>query len=284
MKSFVSALTFFVLFSSLAVIAQTTKTAPTPAAEPTPEAPAAAPPSTAAPATPEVPATTPAPVTPSDASQTTEPTTSQPAVAAPALTAPKTKMSGKRMLKAVYAVFEISQNDQTLGTIKTQLFIDKVPKTVESFIGLVEGTKPFSEFDPTKTKGATVTRPFYDGLTFHRVVPDYIIQGGCPLGTGKGGPGFSIPDEIRGDLRHESPGILSMANTGRKDSGGSQFFITLKGPLKHLDGKFTVFGKVVSGLDVAKAISLVKRNPISEKPIEPVVIKSVKIVREYIGP
>lgn len=119
------------------------------------------------------------------------------------------------------------------GDIKIQLFADKTPKTVENFVTLTN-------------KG------FYNGLKFHRVIADFMIQGGCPEGTGRGGPGYKFADEFHPSLRHDSAGILSMANAG-PNTNGSQFFIT-HGPTPHLDGKHSVFGKVIAGQDVVDAI------------------------------
>ncbi len=119
------------------------------------------------------------------------------------------------------------------GTIRIELFADKTPKTVENFEQLCE-------------------KKYYDGLTFHRVIPDFMIQGGCPEGTGTGGPGYKFEDEFHPDLRHDGPGVLSMANAG-PNTNGSQFFIThLATP--HLDGKHSVFGKVIEGQDVVDSI------------------------------
>jgi peptidyl-prolyl cis-trans isomerase B (cyclophilin B) len=119
------------------------------------------------------------------------------------------------------------------GVIKIQLFDDKAPRTVENFVTLVN-------------KG------FYNGLKFHRVIADFMIQGGCPKGTGTGGPGYNFADEFHPDLKHNSAGILSMANSG-PNTNGSQFFIT-HGPTPHLDGKHSVFGKVIEGQDVVNAV------------------------------
>ncbi len=210
-----------------------------------------------------------------------EATTGNGAVSVPVI-ALKTKKAEQRRLKRVLAIFELEQEGQPLGIVKAQLFVDKVPKTTSNFIGLAEGTLGFKEFDESKGKlGALTNRPFYNGLTFHRVVPDFVVQGGCPFGTGRGGPGFTIPDEILTELRHDAPGMLSMAKEGsRKDSGGSQFFFTLQ-PLKQLDGKYPVFGKVIEGLDIIKKMGMVKRDPINEQPKETLTIKKVSIVREY---
>lgn len=188
-----------------------------------------------------------------------------------------------RRLKKTYALLDIEQSGKRLGFIKIELFIDKATKTVTNFIGLVEGTKEFKEYDKTKGNvGELTKRPFYDGLTFHRVSPAFLIQGGCPIGTGKGRiEDFApIPSEIRSDLRHNAPGFVSMAHGGNKDSATTQFFITLSSrPM--LDGNYTIFGKVVEGMDVVQAIAKVKRSPMDERPVEPVIMKKVTIIREY---
>ncbi|QDS88865.1 putative peptidyl-prolyl cis-trans isomerase [Rosistilla ulvae] len=124
--------------------------------------------------------------------------------------------------------------ETTKGTIRIELFPEQTPKTVENFETLVG-------------KG------FYDGLSFHRVIPDFMIQGGCPQGTGTGGPGYNFEDEFVPELRHDGPGVLSMANAG-PNTNGSQFFITHVA-CPHLDGKHSVFGKVIEGQDVVDSIA-----------------------------
>jgi peptidyl-prolyl cis-trans isomerase A (cyclophilin A) len=176
----------------------------------------------------------------------------------------KHKKGGKNMI----AVFDTNQ-----GTFKAKLFADKAPKTVENFVGLAEGTKEWT--DP-KT-GKKVKKPFYDGLKFHRVIPNFMIQGGDPLGTGTGGPGFQFGDEFSPDLKHTKPGMLSMANAG-PGTNGSQFFVTVAAT-PWLEGKHTIFGEVIEGMDVVTKISQLKTSP-GDKPVEDVVIKSLKIVRQ----
>lgn len=162
----------------------------------------------------------------------------------------------------LYAVFETS-----LGRIVCRLFDKEAPKTVANFVGLAEGTKEWT--DP-KT-GQKVTRRFYDGLIFHRVIPDFMIQGGDPLGNGTGGPGYQFADEFHPSLRHDQPGRLSMANAG-PGTNGSQFFITEK-PTGWLDNKHTIFGQVVEGSELVKKIA---RTPSTT----PVVIQRLSIVRK----
>ena len=165
-----------------------------------------------------------------------------------------------------YAVFETSQGD-----IVCRLFDKEAPKTVANFIGLAEGTKEFRD----AISGKTEKRPFYDGLVFHRVIPQFMIQGGCPQGDGRGGPGYRFEDEFHPGLRHNKPGKLSMANAG-PNTNGSQFFITVA-PTPHLDNRHSIFGEVVEGQDVAVKISEVPRDGM-DRPRVPVTMK-VRIER-----
>jgi peptidyl-prolyl cis-trans isomerase A (cyclophilin A) len=142
------------------------------------------------------------------------------------------------------------------GNFKIELFEDKAPITTGNFIKLAnEG--------------------FYNGLVFHRVIQDFMIQGGCPEGTGRGGPGYTIKDEFHPELKHSCEGILSMANTGLPHTGGSQFFITVA-PTPHLDGHHSVFGKVIEGIDVVIDISKVKKDR-NDRPLEDVIIQKVTV-------
>ena len=168
---------------------------------------------------------------------------------------------------ATFAKFSTSEGD-----FKAQLFDDKAPKTVANFVGLAEGTKEFT--DPKSR--AKVTRPFYNGLIFHRVIDGFMIQGGCPLGTGTGGPGYQFADEFGPGLRHDREGLLSMANAG-PNTNGSQFFITLA-PTGWLDNKHAVFGEVIEGLDVVRRIGKTK-TVASDRPAKDIVVNSVSIER-----
>jgi len=165
-----------------------------------------------------------------------------------------------------YAIFETS-----LGNIVCRLFDKEAPKTVENFIGLAEGRKEFR--DPIS--GKKEKRAYYDGLTFHRVIPQFMIQGGCPQGDGRGGPGYNFADEFHPSLRHNKPGKLSMANAG-PNTNGSQFFITVA-PTPHLDNRHSIFGEVVEGQDIAVKISETSRDAM-DRPRVPVTMK-VRIER-----
>jgi peptidyl-prolyl cis-trans isomerase A (cyclophilin A) len=172
----------------------------------------------------------------------------------------------KNVAEPLYATFKTS-----LGSIVIRLFDDKAPKTVENFVGLATGTKEWT--DP-KT-GEKVKRPLYNGTIFHRVIPGFMIQGGDPLGRGTGGPGYRFADEFHADLRHNKPGILSMANSG-PGTNGSQFFITVAAT-PHLDNRHSIFGEVVEGQDIADKISKTSRDGM-DRPRVPVTMK-VRIER-----
>jgi peptidyl-prolyl cis-trans isomerase A (cyclophilin A) len=165
----------------------------------------------------------------------------------------------------MHATFETSA-----GTFTVRLFDDKAPKTVANFVGLANGSQEWT--DPKTGKPAT--RPFYDGLTFHRVIDGFMIQGGCPEGSGRGGPGYRFADEFGPGLRHEKAGLLSMANAG-PNTNGSQFFITLA-PTPWLDGKHAIFGEVVEGMDIIRAIGKTAIGP-QDRPVKDVVINRVTI-------
>jgi peptidyl-prolyl cis-trans isomerase A (cyclophilin A) len=163
--------------------------------------------------------------------------------------------------------------DTTQGNFTIRLFDQEAPRTVENFVGLAEGTKEW--LDPRSRQ--RVKRPYYDGLIFHRVIDGFMIQGGDPLGTGTGGPGYNFADEFHPRLRHNKAGILSMANAG-PNTNGSQFFITL-GPTPHLDNRHSVFGEVVEGLDVVQAIGRVPTSRPGDRPVSEVRVKTVTIER-----
>ena len=175
--------------------------------------------------------------------------------------------SAQEKKEPLYATIKTS-----MGDIVLHLFDDKAPKTVANFVDLATGKKEW--IDP-KT-GQRTNRPLYNGTIFHRVIPDFMIQGGDPLGNGTGGPGYRFEDEFNPELRHSKAGILSMANAG-PNTNGSQFFITVK-PTPWLDGRHTVFGEVVKGQEVVTAIVNTPRGP-NDKPVKDVVIKEIVITR-----
>jgi len=170
--------------------------------------------------------------------------------------------------KGLYAVFET-----TLGELVCQLEEEKVPETVKNFVGLATGEKEY--VDPNTGKQSH--EPFYDGTIFHRIIKEFMIQGGDRLGQGTGGPGYRFKDEFHPTLKHKGPGVLSMANAG-PNTNGSQFFITLV-PTPWLDGKHAVFGYVVKGMDVLQRLGGVPTGPM-DRPREEVGIKKLRIVRE----
>ena len=158
------------------------------------------------------------------------------------------------------------------GDIVLNLFEDQAPQTVANFVGLATGTQEYA--DPST--GAKTTGRFYDGLTFHRIISGFMIQGGCPLGTGTGGPGYTFGDEFHPELSFNRPYLLAMANAG-PGTNGSQFFITV-GPTPHLNRKHTIFGEVADqpSRDVVDEITQVRTGR-NDRPTDPVVIKSVDV-------
>src|SRR5213082_470269 len=160
------------------------------------------------------------------------------------------------MANEIYAAF-----DTTEGKFKIKLFADKAPKTVENFVSLADGSK--------------TGKPFYDGTVFHRVIPGFMIQGGDPEGTGRGGPGYNFADECPpGGPSFDRPGLLAMANAG-PNTNGSQFFVTVA-PTPHLTGKHTIFGEVVDGYAVVESISTVPTDAM-DRPRDEVVIERIEI-------
>src|SRR6187200_1237818 len=167
----------------------------------------------------------------------------------------------------LYAHFTTSE-----GNFTARLFDAETPNTVANFTGLADGSKEWT--DPRS--GQKVKQPYFNGTIFHRVIADFMIQGGDPLGQGTGGPGYNFADEFHPSARHSKAGILSMANAG-PNTNGSQFFITL-GPTPHLDNRHSVFGEVVEGLDIVKKIGAVPTGR-QDRPVTPVVINKVTIER-----
>ena len=160
----------------------------------------------------------------------------------------------------------------TQGTVTVRLFPDQAPKTVRNFVELAEGGR---EWTNPRT-GVKSKEKLYDGTIFHRVIAAFMVQGGDPLGTGTGGPGYKFADEIHPDLRFDKPYLLAMANAG-PGTNGSQFFITTV-PTPWLTGKHTIFGEVISGADVVENISRVQTVP-GDRPVTDVVLQSVIIQR-----
>ena len=170
---------------------------------------------------------------------------------------------------AIYADFYTS-----MGNFTAQLFDQHAPKTVANFTGLATGSKVW--IDP-KTNQQRTNTPFFNGLVFHRVIQNFMIQGGCPLGTGTGSPGYRFEDEFHPALKHDTAGYLSMANSG-PNTNGSQFFVT-HAATPWLDGKHTIFGKVVVGLEVVDAIA---NTPVGaqDRPVHPVTVIELRIREE----
>jgi peptidyl-prolyl cis-trans isomerase A (cyclophilin A) len=158
----------------------------------------------------------------------------------------------------------------SMGDITIRLFEDRVPRTVANFVALATGKVEWSD------RGQKTTRPLYSGTIIHRVIPEFMIQVGCPLGTGTGGPGYRFGDEIDPGLKHDKPGILSMANAG-PGTNGSQFFIT-EVPTPWLDGKHAVFGEVIEGMDLVGRIARVARDA-RDKPRQDVKVERIDVFR-----
>lgn len=173
----------------------------------------------------------------------------------------------KKLAPGTYVVF-----DTTMGKITCIFYEKEAPKTVQNFIGLAEGTKEWT--DPKTNQ--KVKKHFYDGLIFHRVIPNFMAQGGDPLGIGVGGPGYQFEDEFSPKLRFDGPGRLAMANAG-PGTNGSQFFIT-QVATPWLDGRHTIFGQVVEGQEVIDKMAGVPKGP-GDKPITDIVMKKVTILR-----
>ncbi len=173
---------------------------------------------------------------------------------------PYQKSDYKEDVETLTAVF-----DTTMGTFEAELYAGKCPETVWNFVNLAEGRQETAK-----------SGNFYDGLKFHRIIAGFVIQGGCPLGTGTGDPGYRFGDEFDPSLVHDDEGVFSMANAG-PGTNGSQFFITL-GPTPHLNERHSVFGKVVKGIDVVRNIGSVKTGP-GDAPLEPVIMNSITINR-----
>jgi peptidyl-prolyl cis-trans isomerase A (cyclophilin A) len=169
----------------------------------------------------------------------------------------------------LYAHFTTSE-----GNFTARLFEEEAPNTVANFAGLADGSKEWT--DPRTGKKSK--EKYYDGTVFHRVIANFMIQGGDPLGQGTGGPGYTFADEFAASLRHDRPGLLSMANSGPNTNGG-QFFITLV-PTPWLDNKHSIFGEIVEGMDVVEKIGKTATSKPGDRPVKPITIQSVIIERK----
>ena len=180
-------------------------------------------------------------------------------------------MAQSKRKPGLYAIFETNQ-----GTVVCELYEKEAPVTVKNFIDLAEGKKDWK--DPRS--GEMKKTRYFDGITFHRVIPEFMIQGGDPTGTGTGGPGYRFQDEFAPSLKFDKPGRLAMANAG-PNTNGSQFFIT-EVNTDFLNNKHTIYGQVIEGMDVVKKIARVPKNS-SDKPNQPVVIQKLTIERVPAG-
>lgn len=170
----------------------------------------------------------------------------------------------------------------TLGDITVELFESRAPRTVENFIGLASGADDYERTEVAPGAGAwndpetgeKRVDPLYDGVPFHRIIDGFMIQGGDPTGTGRGGPGYQFDDEFHDELTHDGAGILSMANSG-PDTNGSQFFITLDSQ-PHLDGRHAVFGQVIDGMDVVEEIGSVPTGR-NDEPRDDIEIETIDV-------
>lgn len=172
-----------------------------------------------------------------------------------------------KLVSGDYALFKTS-----MGDILCELYSEQAPITVENFIGLATGSK---EWKDSKTGEMRTNTPLYTNTKFHRVIPNFMIQGGDPLGTGRGGPGYRFPDEFHPDLKHDRPGRLSMANSG-PNTNGSQFFITHR-PTTWLDNKHTIFGQVIEGQDIVNKIGSAPKDKY-DRPLEEIKLIEIQII------
>ncbi|MBN1205548.1 MAG: peptidylprolyl isomerase [Myxococcaceae bacterium] len=213
----------------------------------------------------------PTPAKPPEAAAVKPPEPSSARPAPPAQPAPTDAVAPTGWQKAalegqeLFATLETSE-----GTLIVRLFSKDAPKTVANFVGLASGQREWK--DPSTLQ--MTTKPLYDGTIFHRVIPNFMIQGGDPLGMGIGGPGYKFADEFQSGRTFDKPGLLAMANAG-PNTNGSQFFITTSTPA-WLNNRHTIFGEVVKGYEVVEKISKVERDP-RDKPLKPVTIKKLTI-------
>lgn len=220
-------------------------------------------------------ATTPATKSTTTTKSKTTPTKSKSTTAnSKAGTTPTKAATSAATTKPASPAHPIAVFDTSKGKIACELFPDKAPKTVANFIGLAKGTKDWKHpYTGQDMKGT----PLYDNTTFHRVIPNFMIQGGDPIGNGTGDPGYRFEDEFSPDLRFDVPGRLAMANSG-PNTNGSQFFIT-EVPTPHLNDRHTIFGQCdQASVDLVNRIARVATDPRNNRPLEPVTLKHIEIV------